>query len=325
MPLEPLGQIIQSIGRNFDANSNGTLEGAERSAFFREVIRRLGEHNARTGTAATEGPPANTLATLRHTETPEVLAVNRPDERSHGTDLNHITDFLTLRADDGRVLYTHLYVGYSDADRGAVRQALQERGYTHIYVYAMNEGDYGGRAVFDAYGDPSGFRDALQELVDDGLAPVVWLAPDDAPRFHEQSAQTLPSTWDRVIPMFDDLVSSYVVGLEMDEYWTADEQDRLGQHLDGLTKRPLFVHYTPGEWEGAKSGWVDGLIYQYGFGLSEEAVAERTSQLVSRLHGMGKTFIAGEYAHRIPESYARKLGAAALRSGADGVGNGAYL
>ena len=105
-----------------------------------------------------------------------------------------------------------------------------------------------------------------------------------------------------------------------DEYWSGDEQNQLGRHLDNLTDRPLFVHYTSGEWEGAKSEWVDGLIYQYGFGLSEGDVADRTAQLVSRLHPMGKTFIAGEYAYRVPEADARRLGAAALRAGADGVG-----
>ena len=165
----------------------------------------------------------------------------------------------------------------------------------------------------------------LQELVDDGLAPVVWLAPDDAPRFHADSARTLPRQWDSFIPAIDDLVSSYVVGLEMDEYWTAEEQDALGRHLNGLTDRPLFVHYLAGRWEGAKSSWVDGIIYQYGFGMSERQVEDRTRQLVGELHSRGKTFIAGEYGYRIPESESRRLGTAALRAGADGVGNGAFV
>jgi hypothetical protein len=318
MAVNGVGEIIQSIGKNFDGNRDGALSGLEKYAFLGELASRLG----------TEGPTS-----LAPVSTPVRTTPASPlGESTSGTTaltgdvgLNHITDFLTLRSSDGRTLYTHLYAGYSDGDRAEVRDALKERGYTHIYLYAMNEGDYGGRTVFNGYRSPEQFRARLQELVDDGLAPVVWLAPDDAPTFHKDSAETLPESWEQFIPAVDDLVASYVVGLEMDEYWSEGEQDRLGRHLDSLTDRPLFVHYTSGEWEGAKSDWVDGLIYQYGFGLSEGDVADRTTQLVSRLHPMGKTFIAGEYAYRVPEAEARRLGAAALRAGADGVGNGTYL
>lgn len=323
MAMESIGEIIRSIGETFDADRNGSLEGMERSAFLRELMQRLPpEGHVRTAEISSiahgiglpdQSPPARGSEPIRRVSS------------QRGTELNHFTDFLTLTSPDGRALYTHLYAGYSDADRATVRTALQDRGYSHIYVYAMNEGDYGGRAVFDGYRNPQDFREKLQELVDSGLAPVVWLAPDDAPRFHERSAETLPSSWDRFIPAIDDLASSYVTGLEMDEYWSEGEQDQLGEHLNTLTDRPLFVHYTSGEWEGAKSSWVDGLIYQYGFGLSEDQITDRTTQLVSRLHALGKTFIAGEYAHRVPESEARRLGAAALRAGADGVGNGAYF
>ena len=149
------------------------------------------------------------------------------------------------------------------------------------------------------------------------------MAPDDAPTFHKTSERALPGLWDSFIPAIDDLVSSYVVGLEMDEYWSPAVQNRLGEHLDGLTDRPLFVHFGAGQWEGAKRPWVDGLIYQYGFRLTEQQIVERTRQLVARLHALGKTFIAGEYAYRVSEAHARRLGAAALRAGADGAGNGA--
>ena len=62
---------------------------------------------------------------------------------------------------------------------------------------------------------------------------------------------------------------------------------------------------------------------QYGFRLSEQQIMEWTRQRVARLHALGKTFITGEYAYRVSEAHARRLGAAALRAGADGAGNGA--
>ena len=333
MTMDVAGDIISTIGPKFDGNRNGMLTGAERYAFLNEVIRQLSMTQANSG-MSTSGLTASEGTGPTQPLHAEPSGAGSP---IGAMGLGHVTDFLTLllpadrtSGDDANwhvegALYTHLYAGYSDSERAAVRQTLKDRGYTHIYLYAMNEGDYDGKTVFNGYSSPARFREMLQELVDDGLAPVVWLAPDDAPRFHADSARTLPAKWDRFIPAIDDLVSSYVVGLEMDEYWTAEEQDVLGRHLNGLTDRPLFVHYLAGEWEGAKSSWVDGLIYQYGFGLSEQQVADRTRQLVSMLHPLGKTFIAGEYAYRTSESDARRLGTAALRAGADGVGNGSFV
>jgi hypothetical protein len=240
--------------------------------------------------------------------------------------LAHRTDFLTMRGPGGETFYTHEYAGLPPAERAAIRAALKARGYTHLYLYAMNEGDYGGHVKFNYYDNPTGFRGILEELVRDGIAPVVWLAPDDAPRFHrEHPPARIKELWDRFIPAVDGLVSSYTLGLEADEYWSSRQQEELGQHLRSLTERPIFVHYSPGQWEGAKADWASGLIYQYGFGLSEAQVEHRTRELVSRLSALGKTFIAGEYAHRVDEAQAQHLGAAALRGGAQGFGNGARV
>ena len=331
-PINAAG-IARVIGSRFDGNRDKALTGPEAWAFLREVMIRLEaaglgrsgltEPGRARGAEDVGGVRIGRLPFLfRGPERPSAGEPTRSAPHETRDALRHMTDFLTLRSADGRTLYTQLYAGYSASDRAAVRDALRARGYTHIYLYVVNEGDLGG-AHFDGYRDARGFRDLLAELVDDGLAPVVWLAPDDAPTFHKTSERALPGLWDSFIPAIDDLVSSYVVGLEMDEYWSPAVQNRLGEHLDGLTDRPLFVHFGAGQWEGAKRPWVDGLIYQYGFRLTEQQIVERTRQLVARLHALGKTFIAGEYAYRVSEAHARRLGAAALRAGADGAGNGA--
>jgi hypothetical protein len=238
--------------------------------------------------------------------------------------MRHRTDFLTMQGQAGQPIYTHEYAGLAPADRAAVRQALRARGYTHAYVYVVNEGDYGGRTRFDFYEDPVRFRAILQELVDDGIAPVVWLAPDDASGFHRANPpDRLATRWARMVPLIDDLVAGYVPGLEADEYWSDREQDELGQALRRLTAKPIFVHNTPGRWELGQAPWASGVIYQYGFGLDDAQIAQRTRELVARLAPLGKTVIAGEYAHQVDERLAMRLGDAALAAGADGVGNGA--
>ena len=86
----------------------------------------------------------------------------------------HQTDFLTAGH------FTHLYPSLNTEQRTTVRNSLLDEGYTHMYVYIMNQNDYGG-PVFDFYSAPSPYVELLFELNSAGLQPVVWLAPDDAP------------------------------------------------------------------------------------------------------------------------------------------------
>jgi hypothetical protein len=67
---------------------------------------------------------------------------------------------------------------------------MTSRQYRHIYVYAYNEQDYGG-PEFDGLRNPEQFRQRLEELRAAGLAPVVWLFPDDAPIIHGTSTSAL--------------------------------------------------------------------------------------------------------------------------------------
>jgi hypothetical protein len=95
---------------------------------------------------------------------------------------------------------------------------IKSRGYTHFYLYAYNEKDYGGPS-FNYYHQPQAFLSYLQEIINQGLAPVDWLVPDDAPVMRQRSPGEVKAMLSQLVPQIDDLVSSYVLGLELDEYW----------------------------------------------------------------------------------------------------------
>ena len=233
----------------------------------------------------------------------------------------HRTDFLTLAGRHDMLAYPAL----SNRRRADIRATVRDLGYTHVYLYVVNEGDL-GLPVYNDYERPERFRSRLQELLSDGIAPVVWLAPDDAPRFHRDATATLPGIWDTFIPLVDSLVDSYVLGLEMDEYWSDSEQRQLGSHLDGLTARPIFIHYRGGRIRGSEWPWVDGIMYQYESPRTVESVRQETGEMIPQVGG--KIFIAAEYSYggngdTERDSFAR--GTAALSAGADGVGNGVTL
>ncbi len=229
----------------------------------------------------------------------------------------HQTDFLTAG------FYTHLYASYDSNRRRQIRNKLLDSGYTHIYIYIMNQNDYGGPG-FDFYERPQEFVTILKEINASGLKPVVWLSPDDAPDLvRKYHSENLIRTWQRVIPVLDEHVSSYVPGLEMDEYWTESQQNRFGQALDALTEKPIFVHMRREVWRQVLLPWADGIIYQYGFGKNGTQIFRETEQMLDRLSEYSdKIFIAGEYSHRQPESVSRQLGDAGIKAGAHGFGNG---
>jgi hypothetical protein len=210
----------------------------------------------------------------------------------------------------------------SSSERSAIIKAYKDRGYTHYYIYAYNENDYSGPS-FDYYKNPQGFKEILQQIVNAGLKPVVWLNPDDAPVNKNRSEQEIKSRMNALIPIIDSLVSSYVLGLELDEYWSKSKSDSLGNHLNTLTSKPLAAHQIGGKWDYCKSSWCDYMILQYGFGKTEAQIISMTKEAISDLK---KPIVAGEY--NSPhygeglESLSVKLGNAGISAGASGFGNG---
>src|SRR5690606_7593385 len=116
----------------------------------------------------------------------------------------------------------------------------------------------------------------------------------------------------------DPLVSSYSLGIEIDEYWTKDEAREIGEHLHTLTTKPVAAHQTEGRWDYCKADWCDYMILQYGFDLPENAI---TSMTQAAMQDLQKPVVAGEYSLEAEEESIR-LGNAGVGAGAAGFGNG---
>jgi hypothetical protein len=228
-----------------------------------------------------------------------------------GFDFPHKTDFLTAGC------FTHVVPGLSPDQRTQCIQRIKSRGYTHFYVYAYNERDYGGPR-FDFYADPPAYREILQEIKDAGLKPVVWLHPDDARINRGRTVAQLKARMSDLLPFIDDLVSSYVLGLELDEYWGKSKVDALGKHLNTLTNKKIAVHQIKGRWNLCRFAWCDYMMLQYGFGKTTNEIKTMTKRAINSLD---KPVVAGEYS-KSNEAVSVKLGDAAVSVGAKGFGNG---
>lgn len=229
-------------------------------------------------------------------------------------DVHHQTDFLTIPECQGKGLGTTFYPNASSSERDKCRKAIKSRKYTHSYVSVTGK-------LKDYYSNPSGFRELLQEFVNDGIQPVVWLTSDTG-AWKDKSPSAIKTDLKNFIPKIDDLVSSYCLGIEIEEYWSKTEASDIGNFLQSLTRKKIASHQIPGKWDYCKSSWCDYMILQYGFGKSESEIKSMTKQAINDL---GKPVVAGEYNLDGSESLSVKLGNAAVSAGSAGFGNGATV
>jgi hypothetical protein len=228
--------------------------------------------------------------------------------------------------------FTHAYFSekISDAQRLAMRSTTLQQGYNSIYIYLINQGDYGSLTVTPYAGCliGCGFDDAkiarwrteLDKLIAAGIRPILWLFPDDSPSISSTGDSELKAYIAKMVAAFDSLPVMWVLGLEVDEYFAKSRSDYLGAYLQSLARNPVGVHQTPGRTDYMASAWVEFGVYQYGFGLDWTRIYSDT--LTKKAALSGRPFIAGEYTLG-DDAGGEVLGLAAAFAGAAGAGNAA--
>jgi hypothetical protein len=146
----------------------------------------------------------------------------------------------------------------------------------------------------------------------------MWLMADDSPSLAALPLSTHKAHNAEMVRRLDSKVDGYVIGLEVDEYWTAAQTNELIQDLKKRTNKPIGVHLTP----ATPLEYVthaDVLYLQTGFGLTQEQFREKVRATLS---ATSKPVIVSEYALQSDTANARALGDIACEIGAAGTGNG---
>ena len=193
-----------------------------------------------------------------------------------------------------------------------MEESLIRNGDTHIYVYSRSEGD--GPRVFPQ----SDWEEKLDHLNRRGLKPVMWLMADDSPSLVALSMEQHYAHNKEMVRRFDSKVDAYVIGLEVDEYWSVAQVNSLISELRKHTTKPIGVHLTP----STPIQYVenaDVLYLQTGFGLSQEQFKEKVKATLSV---SSKPVIVSEYHMNSASAEAKQLGDIACSLGAIGTGNG---
>jgi hypothetical protein len=164
--------------------------------------------------------------------------------------------------------------------QAAIRNALVASVYNAIYVYTLNQGDYSASRVPENVVTPYGsggfsfdtarldaarvdaWRDALESLIDDyQLKPFLWLAADDSSAIAGASLATWRTYVDHMVAAFDSLPIVWVLGLEVDEYWSPSQVAERRSYLQSRTDHPVGVHLTTSESRNTSSAYTSGFDF----------------------------------------------------------------
>ena len=208
---------------------------------------------------------------------------------------------------------SYLSQNVNDQWRTNMENSLLNNGDTHIYLYTKNDDD----DVGNIRPQPD-WEQRLDHLNSRGLRPIMWLMADDSPSLAALPLSTHKAHNAEMVRRLDSKVDGYVIGLEVDEYWTAAQTNELIQALKQHTNKPIGVHLTP----ATPLEYVthsDVRYLQTGFGLSQEQFREKVK---ATLLATSKPVIVSEYALQSDTAHARALGDIACEEGAIGTGNG---
>ncbi len=200
---------------------------------------------------------------------------------------------------------------FSDDTFKARVKWAKDRGCNCVHLFLVNKGD-GEGAGYTAL-DPATAKTMDKRIrwaARQGMGIVLWCMADDS------------SAWAKSLDMdalmrtcrdkgWLDLASTVVVGLEVDEYWSAAQ---VQQHIATIRKYysgKVGVHHTSGKTTYAPL--ADILFYQTNPGKSASQIASETKKAL----GCGKPVNFFELSRHED----RQLAQAALDAGAYGVGN----
>jgi hypothetical protein len=208
---------------------------------------------------------------------------------------------------------SYLSQNVNDQWRTNMENSLLNNGDTHIYLYTKNDDD----DVGNVRPQPD-WEQRIDHLNSRGLRPIMWLMADDSPSLAALPLSTHKAHNAEMVRRLDSKVDGYVIGLEVDEYWTAAQTNELIQALKQHTNKPIGVHLTratPLEYVTH----ADVLYLQTGFGLTQAQFREKVRAILS---ATSKPVIVSEYALQSDTANARALGDIACEEGAIGTGNG---
>ncbi len=214
---------------------------------------------------------------------------------------------------------------WSNTERLSFIQRIKNNGDTHIDVYARASGGHLPGGVVDPN---ENLRTKLIQLNNNGLKPVLWMTPESKHKDRFKSQAEHEAFMNKTIIQNDDQVAAYVVCLECDEYWNAEQVNHYVRYIKARTNKPVAVHLAPGVGGYKKDinyyKEADYIFLQIGDHLTGDYVAdvELAKRMLNEALQLGIPVVANEYALHSESAQAKALGDLMCQMGAVGTGNG---
>ena len=218
----------------------------------------------------------------------------------------------------------YLSPSYSEEEKTYFRSILKNNGDTHIDLYVQARNGHLPAGELHLYD----YTHEFNVLNNDGLKPVLWLIPESKHGEYKQSMDAHLAFQNQMVQRHDSQVAGYVVCLECDEMFSAEQVNVLVANLKSKTNKPVAVHLAPGVggfkrdtryYKGA-----DFIYLQIGDHLTGDNVADPTMAVAMLKQAMtlGIPVVANEYSLLSTSAQARALGDLLCQNGAVGTGNG---
>ncbi len=200
---------------------------------------------------------------------------------------------------------------------------MKGRGCNTAHVFTSNEknGENAGYCIYGKVWDwntDSAYYNIMlnriKTLRKNKFAVVLWLFADDSSKFNSTAKKNFPQYIKDLKKLgFLDYASTIVVGLELDEYYSVNDVNKLVQAVRAEYKGKIGTHQTSGRYD--YSPLADICFYQVNPGKTPTWIKNETVRVKSAIGGKPLNF------HEIERQPNREKCEAALAGGAFGVGN----
>lgn len=200
---------------------------------------------------------------------------------------------------------------------------IKSRDCNTVHLILCNRGD-GEYCRYSIYGNSitwnidknyvSKMNDRIIKLYKQGFGIVLWLVTDDSGDWNRKLATNFGKYVQDINSLgWFDYASTVVLGLELDDYWNANQVSNNMNELRKVYKGKTGVHMTSGKWEWV--GVADILFYQVPPGMSAKEILNETRNIKTRIGGKPMNFF------ELSRQEDRALCQSALDGGAYAVGN----
>ncbi len=225
-------------------------------------------------------------------------------------------DFLNAGAPPNQFATTLNYYILTASQQDELIAKALDRGYNTLMAYVRSRdllsGPHGMKH-YDLFADPERIVAGAKRLITAGLHPGLVFFSDDDKHWHQNtSTGQILGMFRALVPAVDEVISWYMLGIEINESRGAESQLELVHELKRLTDKPIALHWTGGRhsatpqkgyapWhakmdpEPNAPDWLDMAgadicAFQHSGGVIDEgddAFMERIDEIAKRVTGYG--------------------------------------